>query len=48
MLVIGDKEKQANNVAVRRRDVTDLGPIPLEKFIELTNDYIQTKRTEFI
>ena len=48
MLVIGDKEKQADTVAVRRRDGIDLGPIPLEKFIKLASDYIQTKRTEFI
>jgi threonyl-tRNA synthetase len=30
MLVVGDKEAEANAAAVRLRDGTDLGAIPLE------------------
>ena len=32
-LVVGDKEKQENKVAVRRRGGEDLGQMPIEDFI---------------
>ncbi len=47
MLVIGDKELQANGVAVRRRDGVDLGAMPLETFIQLIQDDNKTRRSEF-
>ena len=34
MLVIGDKEAESGTVAVRLRSGKDLGPMPLEKFME--------------
>lgn len=34
MLVIGDKEIEKKTVAVRRRDGTDLGSLPLDEFIK--------------
>ena len=33
MLVVGDREQEANAVAVRHRDGEDLGPMPLEDFL---------------
>lgn len=34
MLIVGDKEEQADKVAVRRRDGKDFGAVDLEKFVE--------------
>lgn len=34
MLVIGDKEAEADSVAVRLRSGTDLGPMPVETFLQ--------------
>ncbi len=34
MLVVGDREAESGQVAVRSREEGDLGPVPLEKFIE--------------
>lgn len=34
MLIVGDKEQEAEKVAVRKRDGKDLGAIALEKFVE--------------
>jgi threonyl-tRNA synthetase len=33
MLIVGDKERDAEAVAVRSRDRGDLGPIPLTEFV---------------
>jgi len=33
MLVVGDREVEQENVAVRSRDRGDLGPRPLEEFV---------------
>ena len=34
MLVVGDKEEAAGTAAVRLRDGTDLGPLPVSDVIE--------------
>ena len=33
MLVVGDKEAEAGAVAVRSRDLGDLGPVPVAEFL---------------
>ena len=33
MLVVGDREQEANAVAVRHRDGEDLGAVPLDEFM---------------
>jgi len=48
MLVIGDKEVSTNCVAVRCRSELDLGPIPVEKFLEeidleIKNRYLESE-----
>lgn len=43
MLVVGDKEMEAGNVAVRSRRGEDLGSMPLEDFIALANKEIAGK-----
>jgi len=47
MLVVGDREVQDGNVAVRRRDGVDLGVMPFDKFAELINSDIKNKTTSF-
>lgn len=44
ILVIGDKEMQQNAVAVRERGGKDLGAMPLEEFIRLIGEMIQSKK----
>ncbi|HSQ56946.1 MAG TPA: His/Gly/Thr/Pro-type tRNA ligase C-terminal domain-containing protein, partial [Gemmata sp.] len=44
ILVIGDKEMEANAVAVRLRDGTDLGGKPIAEFIEMLGD-VNSSRT---
>jgi len=34
MLIVGEKEKDANSVSVRKHKTGDLGSLPLNKFIE--------------
>jgi threonyl-tRNA synthetase len=34
MLVVGDKEAEADSVSVRHRDEGDLGPMPIGEFTE--------------
>ena len=43
MLVTGDKEAQSGQVAVRSRSAGDLGPIPVEQFLERIRQEIATK-----
>ncbi len=43
LLVVGDKEIEANGVAVRGRGDVDLGTIPVEEFIQKLADEINTK-----
>jgi len=43
ILVVGDKEAEAGAVAVRRRGMKDLGPMPLAEFIALARNEIDTK-----
>jgi threonyl-tRNA synthetase len=38
MLVVGDREAEANAVAVRTRDAGDLGAMPLAGFVELLGE----------
>jgi threonyl-tRNA synthetase len=38
MLIVGDKEAEANAVAVRSRDRGDLGPLPLAEFLRQTHE----------
>jgi threonyl-tRNA synthetase len=40
MLVVGDKEKESGNVAVRTRKGEDLGSIPVEDFISQLNTVV--------
>lgn len=44
ILVVGDKERAAGTVAVRGRGNQDLGVMPLEQFIGLLTDKIQSKQ----
>jgi threonyl-tRNA synthetase len=46
MLVVGDKEAEANAVAVRLRTNENLGATPLAAFIERITNIIQTKSQE--
>jgi threonyl-tRNA synthetase len=48
MLVVGDKEAAAGAVAVRLRSNENLGPMPLEQFIDLASQVIQSKSLELV
>ncbi|WP_390888227.1 His/Gly/Thr/Pro-type tRNA ligase C-terminal domain-containing protein [Burkholderia thailandensis] len=41
MLVVGDKEREAQTVAVRARGGIDLGVMPVEAFVERLREDIQ-------
>src|SRR5438034_97536 len=43
MLVVGDKEAQSGQVAVRNRFEGDEGPQPLERFIEKIREFIEAR-----
>jgi threonyl-tRNA synthetase len=43
LLILGDKEIQANAVSVRQRGKGDLGQMPIDKFIEQINSEIKNK-----
>ncbi|HEY6104200.1 MAG TPA: His/Gly/Thr/Pro-type tRNA ligase C-terminal domain-containing protein, partial [bacterium] len=43
MLVVGDKEAAAGEVAVRGRTSGDLGPMPLGQFVERITQEIAAK-----
>ncbi len=45
MLVIGDKEQEAGAVAVRLRNGTDLGPLPLAELRDRMLDEVRTRQT---
>jgi threonyl-tRNA synthetase len=44
MLVVGDKEVEAETVAVRLRTNENLGPKPIEEFIALAQEAVAEKR----
>lgn len=44
LLVVGDKEKEGNTVAVRARGNADLGVMPTEELVRRMNDEIAAKR----
>ena len=44
ILVVGDKEVQAGKVAVRARGGIDLGPVPVEAFVERLSDDVRSRR----
>jgi len=44
MLIVGEKEETAGTVSVRDRTLGDLGPMPLDVFIERIGEEIRTKR----
>jgi threonyl-tRNA synthetase len=46
MLVVGDREAQAGQVAVRNRKHGDLGAKPLDEFIPSVRKLIDTKAVE--
>jgi threonyl-tRNA synthetase len=46
MLVVGKREAAANAVAVRLRTEQDLGAMPVDEFIQMAQNVIQTKSTE--
>jgi threonyl-tRNA synthetase len=43
MLVVGDREKETNAVAVRHRDGSDLGAMPLFQLVDRLKDEVATK-----
>jgi len=43
MAVVGDKETAAGSVAVRSRSAGDLGPVPLEQFVERLSQEVASK-----
>ena len=43
MLIVGDREQEAKAVAVRQRDGSDLGAIPLFQLIDRMKDEVTTK-----
>ena len=43
MLVVGDREQEADTVAVRQRDGSDLGALPLFQLIDRLKDEVATK-----
>jgi threonyl-tRNA synthetase len=45
MLVIGDREAEAGTVAVRHRKHVDLGVKPVDEFIEMLREQVQSKST---
>lgn len=47
MLVVGDREAQANAVSVRRRDSGDSGSKPLDEFIRWTRELIDTRAVKW-
>lgn len=48
MLVIGQREVEANAVAVRQRDGQDLGAIPISEFLAKVKEQIDTKSLNLI
>jgi threonyl-tRNA synthetase len=47
MLVVGDREAQNRNVAVRRRDTGDVGSRPLAEFVAWVRQLIDTRATKW-
>ncbi len=47
MLVVGDREAQAQGVSVRRRDAGDVGSRPLTEFIPWLRELIDTRATKW-
>ena len=43
MVVVGDKEAAADAVAVRSRSAGDLGPVPLEQFVDRLSQEVASK-----
>jgi threonyl-tRNA synthetase len=48
MLVVGDKEAEAGAVAVRLRTNENLGPMPLDRFVDLSKSVIDSKSLELL
>jgi threonyl-tRNA synthetase len=48
MLVVGDKEADAGAVAVRLRSNENLGPMPLDRFIDLASQVIDAKSLDLV
>jgi threonyl-tRNA synthetase len=44
MLVVGDREREADAVAVRTRAGDDLGSMPVFQFVERLRDEVMTQR----
>ena len=44
LLVVGDKEKESGNVAVRTRKGDDLGVMPVAEFTKILSDVIKSKK----
>mgnify|MGYP003556451508 FL=1 len=44
LVVVGDKEQQANQIAVRGRNELDLGSIPVTEFAERLKDEISNRK----
>jgi len=48
MLVIGQREVEANSVAIRQRDGQDLGALPFDEFLAKVKEQINTKSLNLI
>lgn len=46
MLIVGDRERDSNSIAVRTRNNEDRGAVPLDLFIESTTNLITSKSLE--
>ncbi len=46
MLVMGDREVESGSVALRLRTEEDLGPMPLEEFVQMAREAAEEKKTE--
>jgi threonyl-tRNA synthetase len=44
LLIVGDKEVEKNEVAVRTQKGEDLGSMPINSFVKYINDVIDAKK----
>jgi len=46
MIIVGEKEQENNEVAIRRHGMGDVGTMPIEDFVELFNNEIKSSLPE--
>ncbi len=44
LVIIGDNEIEAHKITVRKRDGENMGPFPIEEFIDILKDEISCRR----